>query len=57
MLRKHGVVGKFVEHFGPGLDGMSLPDRATLANMGAPRIRATCVAFSPWTKRRPATCA
>src|SRR6185436_15663197 len=29
MLRKHGVVGKFVEFFGPGLESMSLPDRAT----------------------------
>ena len=40
MLRKHGVVGKFVEFFGPGLDGMSLADRATLANM-APEYGAT----------------
>ncbi len=40
MLRKHGVVGKFVEYFGPGLAGMSLPDRATLANM-APEYGAT----------------
>ncbi|HUG92545.1 MAG TPA: aconitate hydratase AcnA, partial [Planctomycetaceae bacterium] len=40
MLRKHGVVGKFVEFFGPGLDSMSLPDRATLANM-APEYGAT----------------
>ncbi|MAT15335.1 MAG: aconitate hydratase AcnA, partial [Planctomyces sp.] len=40
MLRKHGVVGKFVEYFGPGLDSMSLPDRATLANM-APEYGAT----------------
>jgi aconitate hydratase len=39
-LRKHGVVGKFVEFFGPGLDSMSLPDRATLANM-APEYGAT----------------
>ncbi len=44
MLRKHGVVGKFVEYFGPGLDGMSLPDRATLANM-APEYGATCGFF------------
>jgi len=34
MLREHGVVGKFVEFYGPGLDSMSLPDRATIANMG-----------------------
>jgi aconitate hydratase len=39
-LRQHGVVGKFVEFFGPGLDAMSLPDRATLANM-APEYGAT----------------
>ncbi len=40
MLRAHGVVGKFVEYFGPGLAQMSLPDRATLANM-APEYGAT----------------
>jgi aconitate hydratase len=40
MLRKHGVVNKFVEFYGPGLDTMSLPDRATLANM-APEYGAT----------------
>jgi aconitate hydratase len=40
MLRRHGVVGKFVEFFGPGLDKMSLPDRATIANM-APEYGAT----------------
>lgn len=40
MLRKHGVVSKFVEFYGPGLDAMSLPDRATLANM-APEYGAT----------------
>ena len=40
MLRKRGVVGKFVEFFGPGLDNMSLPDRATIANM-APEYGAT----------------
>ncbi|MEE2788112.1 MAG: aconitate hydratase AcnA [Myxococcota bacterium] len=40
MLRKRGVVGKFVEFFGPGLDAMSLPDRATIANM-APEYGAT----------------
>ncbi len=39
-LRKHGVVGKFVEFFGPGLASMSLPDRATIANM-APEYGAT----------------
>ena len=40
ILRKEGVVGKFVEFFGPGLDGMSLADRATIANM-APEYGAT----------------
>lgn len=40
MLRKKGVVGKFVEFFGPGLDHLSLPDRATIANM-APEYGAT----------------
>lgn len=40
MLRKKGVVGKFVEFFGPGLDYLSLPDRATIANM-APEYGAT----------------
>jgi aconitate hydratase len=40
MLRKKGVVDKFVEFFGPGLDGMALPDRATIANM-APEYGAT----------------
>lgn len=40
MLRKEGVVDKFVEFFGPGLDALSLPDRATVANM-APEYGAT----------------
>ncbi len=40
MLRRHGVVGKFVEFFGPGLSNMSLPDRATIANM-SPEYGAT----------------
>lgn len=40
MLRKKGVVDKFVEFFGPGLSSMSLPDRATIANM-APEYGAT----------------
>jgi len=44
MLRKAGVVGKFVEFFGPGLDGMALADRATIANM-APEYGATCGFF------------
>ncbi|NDC62859.1 MAG: aconitate hydratase AcnA, partial [Planctomycetia bacterium] len=40
ILRKEGVVGKFVEFFGPGLSGMTLADRATIANM-APEYGAT----------------
>jgi len=40
ILREHGVVSKFVEFFGPGVDRLSLPDRATLANM-APEYGAT----------------
>ncbi len=44
MLRKKGVVGKFVEFFGPGLDQLPLADRATLANM-APEYGATCGIF------------
>ncbi|HUI88630.1 MAG TPA: aconitate hydratase AcnA [Anaerolineales bacterium] len=45
MLRKKGVVDKFVEFFGPGLDSMSLPDRATIGNM-APEYGATMGYFS-----------
>jgi aconitate hydratase len=44
MLRKKGVVGKFVEFFGPGLGDLSLTDRATIANM-APEYGATCGFF------------
>jgi len=44
MLRKKGVVGKFVEFFGPGLDDLSLADKATIANM-APEYGATCGFF------------
>ena len=44
MLREHGVVGKFVEFYGSGLDNMPLPDRATIANM-APEYGATCGFF------------
>ncbi len=44
MLRKRGVVGKFVEFFGPGLNAMSVADRATIANM-APEYGATCGLF------------
>ena len=44
MLRKHGVVGKFVEFFGDGLQHLPLADRATIANM-APEYGATCGIF------------
>ncbi|MHA3884399.1 aconitate hydratase AcnA [Stutzerimonas degradans] len=44
MLRKHGVVGKFVEFYGPGLDNLPLADRATIGNM-APEYGATCGFF------------
>ena len=44
MLRKHGVVGKFVEFWGEGLDHLPLADRATIANM-APEYGATCGFF------------
>src|SRR5437588_9245031 len=44
MLRKHGVVGKFVEYFGPGLRDLPLADRATIGNM-APEYGATCGIF------------
>ncbi len=44
MLRAEGVVGKFVEFYGPGLDHLGLPDRATIGNM-APEYGATCGFF------------
>ena len=44
MLRRKGVVGKFVEFYGPGLDDLGLPDRATIGNM-APEYGATCGFF------------
>jgi aconitate hydratase A / 2-methylisocitrate dehydratase len=44
MLRKKGVVGKFVEYFGPGLGKLALADRATIANM-SPEYGATCGIF------------
>ncbi|MCF0014010.1 aconitate hydratase AcnA [Pseudomonas stutzeri] len=44
MLRKYGVVGKFVEFYGPGLDHLPLADRATIGNM-APEYGATCGFF------------
>lgn len=44
MLRRHGVVGRFVEFFGDGMRGLPLADRATIANM-APEYGATCGQF------------
>jgi aconitate hydratase len=44
MLRGHGVVGKFVELFGPGLAGLGLADRATIGNM-SPEFGSTCAIF------------
>ncbi len=44
MLRKHGVVGKFVEFYGPGIANMPLANRATIGNM-APEYGATCGMF------------
>jgi aconitate hydratase len=61
MLRKKGVVGKFVEFFGPGLDTMTIEDRATISNM-APEYGATCgffpiddatIAYLTKTSRKP----
>jgi aconitate hydratase len=46
MLRKQGVVGKFVEFYGPGLNSLSLPDRAMISNM-APEYGATLGIFPP----------
>jgi aconitate hydratase len=65
MLRKKGVVGKFVEFYGPGLPDLSLADRATIANM-APEYGATCgifpidaetLRFMKFTGRSEAQCA
>jgi aconitate hydratase len=44
MLRERGVVGKFVEFFGPGLEGLGLADRATIGNM-SPEFGSTCAIF------------
>jgi aconitate hydratase len=44
MLRKHGVVGKFVEFFGPGVPNLPLADRATIGNM-SPEFGSTCAMF------------
>ncbi|HEV7586835.1 MAG TPA: aconitate hydratase AcnA [Longimicrobium sp.] len=46
MLRKKGVVGKFVEFFGPGVGHLALADRATIGNM-SPEYGATCAIFPP----------
>ena len=63
MLRKKGVVGKFVEFFGPALNHLSLPNRSTIANM-APEYGATCgifpidketIAYLELTAREPET--
>src|SRR5439155_41420 len=50
LLRAKGVVGRFVEYFGPGLASLSLADRATLANM-APEYGTTW-ATATWSSRR-----
>jgi aconitate hydratase len=55
MLREKGVVGKFVEFYGAGLDTLPLADRATIANM-APEYGATC-GFFPIDGETCATCA
>ena len=52
MLRKHGVVGKFVEFYGDGLADLPLADRATIANM-SPEFGATC-GFFRWMTLRSA---
>jgi aconitate hydratase len=44
LLRKYGVVGRFIEFFGPGIDSLSLPDRATISNM-TPEYGATVTFF------------
>ena len=54
MLRKHGVVGKFVEFFGPGVGTLPLADRATIANMAPSTARPAPSSRS--TPRRCATC-
>ncbi len=65
MLRKKGVVGKFVEFFGPGLHELSVADRATIGNM-SPEYGATCglfpideetIKYLELTNRDPATIA
>ena len=53
MLRERGVVGKFVEFFGPGLPTLGLADRATIGNM-SPEFGSTCAIF-PVDARRCGT--
>ena len=55
MLRKKGVVGKFVEFYGRGVAALSLADRATIGNM-APEYGAT-IGFFPSITRRSTICA
>ena len=55
ILRKQGVVGKFVEFYGPGLASLTVADRATIGNM-APEYGAT-IGFFPVDARRSTTCA
>ena len=55
MLRKQGVVGKFVEFYGPGLAALPLADRATIGNMAPSTARPAPSSRS--TPRRCATCA
>lgn len=49
MLRKRGVVGKFVEYFGPGVESLTISDRATISNM-SPEYGAT-IGYFPIDKR------
>jgi aconitate hydratase len=44
MLRKHGVVGKFVEFYGPGVTALPMANRATIGNM-SPEYGSTCAIF------------
>ena len=46
LLRRNGVVGKFVEVFGDGLDNLTVPDRATISNM-SPEFGCTITYFPP----------
>jgi len=49
MLRKKGVVGKFVEFFGPGVQNLTIADRATIANM-SPEYGATMVTWNNYSE-------